>query len=776
MVKLFKVKAVVGLVLAGVVLSGCVTAGVQSRPVDPNEKGLGDYSNYYSFKEAHAIENKDYSKAFSIFRRSGASIQGVINQGADYGYYLCKTFYELRDYNSFSQCYRKFKDSYPVEADLRIEAVHSRYLLDVGSYQKAIDKLVPLSKMSATRLYRNAKLDAKMEAELLLPTLYSIVNEKEKAKVQSLEQEEFYANFLKVFAGNKMADFDRKIITSKFAIARQDYEQAYENAHEDAGVTILGAIGAFTSVEDSKKGNLLYLKAFTAFKTGRNKEAKNAYLKFKDHPYFSSLKSLHSQVYYHLGEIAAKEGGFENAIVNYSKSIEILETERETINTEAARIGFVGDKQAVYADLVKLLIQQGRHAEAFEYVERGKARALVDMLAQRKDFGSTTSTSLLSELEELERQSLILASANNNGSTTRKATIRNIKDQLMGASPELASLVSVNAIKTKDIQGDLSKNEVALEYYGAGDDLYAFVLTRVSIKAVKLDGKGLDEEVASLRQELQNYKSNGYKAATKAMYKRIIKPVAHLLKGKKLTIIPHGPLHYLPFAALNDGNSYMIDKYDMRFLPSASVMTFLNKKTNPTQDLLAFGNPDLNDPSFDLPGAEAETKVINSGWKGAKILLRKHASEANFKKFAPSFRYLHLASHGEFNQNEPLQSRMLLAPGDGEDGNLTVDELYSLRLNADMVTLSACETGLGDVANGDDVIGLTRGFLYAGAKSIVASLWPVSDEATAYLMKRFYKNLKSMKRDTALRKALVATKSQYPHPIFWSAFQMTGAI
>ena len=205
------------------------------------------------------------------------------------------------------------------------------------------------------------------------------------------------------------------------------------------------------------------------------------------------------------------------------------------------------------------------------------------------------------------------------------------------------------------------------------------------------------------------------------------------------------------------------------------MLQFLNKKTYPSQELLAFGNPDLGDPKYDLPGAEEETKVIDQDWKGTRILLRKLASEANFKKFAPRFKYLHLATHGEFYSEEPLQSRILLAPGDGEDGSLTVDELYDLRLNADLVTLSACETGLGDVENGDDVIGLTRGFLYAGAKSIVASLWPVSDKATAYLMKRFYANLKKMPRASALRRALIATKEKFQHPFFWSAFNLTGA-
>ncbi len=247
------------------------------------------------------------------------------------------------------------------------------------------------------------------------------------------------------------------------------------------------------------------------------------------------------------------------------------------------------------------------------------------------------------------------------------------------------------------------------------------------------------------------------------------------LRGKLLTVVPHGPLHYLPFAALHDGERYLIERTEIRLLPSASVLAFLDKKTAATQDLLAFGNPDRNDPKLALPGAEAETRAIDQGRRNSRILLRKLASEANFKKFAPSFRYLHLASHGEFNADNPLQSRLLLAAGQGEDGNLTVNELYDLRLNAELVTLSACETGLGEIKSGDDVIGLTRGFLYAGARSTVTSLWPVSDDSTAHLMKVFYAKLKAGSKTSALRAALLSTKAKFSHPFYWSAFNLTGA-
>lgn len=754
-------------VLAAGVLTGCV---LTSRYTDLFIEG-----NYNLLTSEFEAGGKKYSSLNSVDV-----------------YRICSAYQMLRQFNKFKEC--------STHLNTQIDS-HSTI---AGSPNDIDNPNSAYYKVSFTTVPKSFAVFLDMEHNLMLGNYQEMITLGERA----LE--------LSAFAGNLPNSYDAIVYNSNLAIAHAAlgnlkkandyidrainvddlnffYRSAYKytisfnavalsmlNRHADA-ITLLNelgletpyAIGNFFMQSSKADIDFAYARAYMGLKDWSNA---NKHLdEFFSFPHAEDKGPAYWMALHMQGQVSAEQGNLKVAFESFIKAIEKIESQRSTINSDASKIGFVGDKQAVYNDLVSVMVKEGRHAEAFEYAERGKARALVDMLAQRKNFGPATSPALLTELDELERQSLILASANDNRSSTRKSTFGNIKDQLMGVSPELASLVSVNAIKTKDIQGNLNKDEIALEYYGSGDDLYAFVLTHNSIKAVKLNGTGLSNDVASLRQEIQDYPSNDYKSSTKAMYNRVIKPVASLLKGSKLTIIAHGPLHYLPFAALNDGKSYMVDKFDMRFLPSASVMTFLNKKTNPTQELLAFGNPDLNDPDLDLPGAQAETKVINSSWKGAKVLLRKHASEANFKKFAPSFKYLHLASHGEFNQDDPLQSRMLLAPGDGEDGNLTVDELYTLNLNADLVTLSACETGLGDVANGDDVIGLTRGFLYAGAKSIVASLWPVSDEATAYLMEHFYKNLKSMKRDAALRQALLSTKSKYPHPIFWSAFQMTGA-
>lgn len=159
----------------------------------------------------------------------------------------------------------------------------------------------------------------------------------------------------------------------------------------------------------------------------------------------------------------------------------------------------------------------------------------------------------------------------------------------------------------------------------------------------------------------------------------------------------------------------------------------------------------------------------------SELLTRSKASETAFKNKAGNFSYLHIASHGQFNADNALQSRLLLASDAANDGSLTVGEIYGLHLSADLVTLSACETGLGKTFSGDDVIGLTRSFLYAGSSNIIASLWQVDDDATSELMKSLYAKLKAnVPKKEALRQAQQELQNRFPDPLFWAAFYLTG--
>ena len=228
--------------------------------------------------------------------------------------------------------------------------------------------------------------------------------------------------------------------------------------------------------------------------------------------------------------------------------------------------------------------------------------------------------------------------------------------------------------------------------------------------------------------------------------------------------------------ALHDGKDYLIDRYHIRLMPSASTMKYLREKKNDkTGGILAFGNPDLGDPSYDLVFAQKEAIEVASTWANSKVFLRKEATEDALRRNGSDYNYIHFATHGQFFPDNPLKSAVLLSPGPHSNGLLTVDKLYSLQLGANLVTLSACETGLSKIANGDDLMGLTRGFLYAGSSSIVASLWKVDDLATSYLMIRFYQGMQKTDKRNALRKAQLETREKYPHPYYWASFQLTGS-
>lgn len=503
---------------------------------------------------------------------------------------------------------------------------------------------------------------------------------------------------------------------------------------------------------------------------------------------FSDSRSSHlgeemGVALYDRGRIAEREGKPAEAIEFYRRAVEVIEGLRASINSESSKIGYVGNKQDVYAHLIKALIVANRPGEAFEYAERAKARALVDMMASREKFeraAGSESNALLPALAQLntDLEKFNLAKATpeqlqKNQQTRNLARVTT--EQLQKTDYELASFVTVAGISEAKLRELLQPDETLVEYYYLGNDLYAFVATKSTIRAVRLEGAGLSAAVHEFRTAVQNPQSKDIARLSRELHDRLIAPLGLPAKGK-LLLVPHGALHYVPFNALSNGTDSVIDRYTLRLLPSASVMSFLNQRKPSGKGLIVFGNPDLGDPQYDLPGAQKEAEEIARLRPGSTILMRADATKTAAQKLAGSFAYLHFASHGKFDSAKPLQSGIYLANDrdTGASGTLTVDELYSLNLNADLVTLSACETALGNIDNGDDVVGLTRGFFYAGVSSIISSLWPVDDQATYQLMTRFYGELDKTSKTEALRKAQLGVKAKFPHPFYWAAFQLTG--
>jgi len=523
------------------------------------------------------------------------------------------------------------------------------------------------------------------------------------------------------------------------------------------------------------------MRAKALFNLGRYEEAKAVYKLLLDNPGLNSWGNIYWYILYDLGRIALRDNQLDTAIGHLKNAITAIEKIRSTIDTEAGKIGFVEDKQGVYRTLIEVLMRQNRTSEAFEYVERSKARALVDLLASQKRLGRASIKgkveSSLDELTKAEIATLIRdPQVDPNKRRKRQTRASSIRQILIQQDPDLASLVTVNPASIKEIQSLLAEDETLLEYYQRDDTLVAFVVTRNELSGVNLKGKGLRRDVNFFRSTLTSSGSDQYRLLSSRLYQRLIAPLKDQIRTQRVTIVPHGVLHYLPLSALGKDDNLLIDRYAIRILQSASVMQFLRKWTGSgKKDLLVLGNPTTHQTEQELKFAEREAKDLAALQAQTTLLLKSDATETALRKQGAAHKRVHFASHAYFNPAQPLHSGVQLSRDEENDGFLTAGELYTLDLPLDLVTLSACETGLGDISAGDDVIGLTRGFIYAGARTIVASLWKVDDETTRDLMVEFYRQLKKTDKAEALRKAQRVIRERYPHPYYWAAFQLMGS-
>lgn len=513
------------------------------------------------------------------------------------------------------------------------------------------------------------------------------------------------------------------------------------------------------------------------FELGRLQDAKVGYDQMLAVPQVVANGEIYWLILLDRARIAETENQWQQAADFYARAAAVVEQQRASISTEANKIGFVGDKQAIYAGLVEVQFKLGRHAAAFETMERAKSRALVDMLASRSSFvmpkrARLDPVQVQKTLERLDQDDLDVRQQTEAALGARG--LPSSRPRVAELPSALASLVSVSSLEAAEVQALLAPDEALLVYFAHGARMRAMVVRRDRVTGAEINSLGLESEIRQLREALQA--QTEVAPQLRALYQRLIVPLAGSLDHvTRLSVVAHGPMHYLPFAALNDGQQDLIDRFNLRMLPSASVLKYLRpSQSDKLNHMLILGNPDLNNPAYDLPGAQLESEKLAARFKLSQLLLRKQASKTAFQALAGEASFIHVASHGQFNAAKPLQSGLILSPDTHNDGRLSVSDLYQLQLDAELVTLSACETGLGAVSNGDDVVGLTRGFLYAGASTVIASLWQVDDDATAFLMLRMYEHIENGGRRNALQRAQIETRAQFPHPAYWAAFYLTG--
>ena len=248
-------------------------------------------------------------------------------------------------------------------------------------------------------------------------------------------------------------------------------------------------------------------------------------------------------------------------------------------------------------------------------------------------------------------------------------------------------------------------------------------------------------------------------------------PIRRLIPpGHRLLIVPHGPLHLLPFGALWDGTRYLVEEHEVHYAPSASLYVQLSERP-PGPDggrALVVGVADQAAPQIESEARRAAALL------GADLLVGDEATAERFRRAAPAADLIHLACHARFAAATPLGSGLRLA-----DRWLTVRDIYAMRLGAQLVTLSGCETGRSLVRGGDELVGLMRGFFAAGASTLLLSLWRVDDRSAFDLMTSFYKHWRgagenSLTKAQALREAQLRLLGARPHPAFWAPFRLVG--
>jgi CHAT domain-containing protein/tetratricopeptide (TPR) repeat protein len=501
--------------------------------------------------------------------------------------------------------------------------------------------------------------------------------------------------------------------------------------------------------------------------------------------------------FFSIGFAHESQGNLQQALDFYQQSIKVQEQVRTAARLEELKTSFSAKATDAYQRAILLLMRLGQPTEAFELSERARTRTFLDQIGNaRLDIRKGADTQLIQEEQTLRAElSLLKRQLEQENSkpnaqrseeviralttklTTRQTDYEDLLVRLKSSNPEYTSLVSVNPLKLSEVQQQLDADTTLVSYFITSDKTIAFIVGRGLFKAVELPVGEKD-----LRAVIDNFRlfanrDDPYPDTLQQLYQWLIFPLKPYLTTPKLGIIPSGNLHYLPFAALTDGKQYLSDEYALFTLPSASTLRFIQQKRKPkTETLLALGDPAITAPLGILEYAQQEVEAIANMY-GTQPFLGEKATETVVRSQAGRNGILHLAVHGKYNPNSPLFSTLYLA-GDAEnDGHLDVQEIYELDLTqaTNLVVLSACNTQKGKLITGEEVVGMTRAFLYAGTPTVIASLWSANDLTAGFLMERFYAHLREgMDKAEALRQAQREVRIEYPHPYYWAAFVLTG--
>jgi len=513
---------------------------------------------------------------------------------------------------------------------------------------------------------------------------------------------------------------------------------------------------------------------------------------------------LEWQVHYGKGLALADAGDTDAAIASLKSAIGLIESVRDRLQEERFRAGYVQDKYQVYVDLVRLQLESGRKEDAFSTAERLRSRSYLELIDSNRPPDPSQETQLLEFALKERIRALRQALVEETSQTLpeqRQLAISVYSQELLVAEQEYQAFLDDRRrsgapgrheeIPTySNVGASLSEDEALLEYVVGSESVMLFVLTREALVAetIPMRREDLENKIELVRNLIRRRDSDRWQKPAASLARALIEPamMSGQLKGvRHLYLVPHGTLNYLPFALLPthgaDKPQRMIEDFTLAYLPTAAALRQNGNVSANTSSMLV-----LAPERSRLQHASEEARAINTLFQpDSRALLGKSATESMFKQLASQYRLLHLATHSYFNKLNPLLSGLELESDDANDGQLELHEILGLKLDADLVTLSACQTGLGsgyfaEVPAGDDFVGLTRAFLYAGSTSVLATLWEVDDASTLTLMEYFYRDLKQAGTNGDKAGALAQAQrrflasQEHQHPYYWAPFILVG--
>jgi CHAT domain-containing protein len=490
------------------------------------------------------------------------------------------------------------------------------------------------------------------------------------------------------------------------------------------------------------------------------------------------------------------------ARTHLQKAVDALESVRTQVAPEDLHLAFIKDKESVYADLVALILENNPTEadinDAVQIVERSRSRLLLEKLLSAQPENKVESALVQGRLLEIRAN---LNRAYRDGLGFESDESRRPGNFRISQLPRLEAEYQrtlLEAERQRDIpnalnplslpspaelQAGLADGETILLFTQVANRLAVFLVNQNNI-LIRRD-LPLVREIAHVSRRLRYHLQKRHSAlevrsiiapeATheiddvfRTLYDLLIRPIEQDLHGRRLIIVPQGPVHGLPFQAFRDGGDYLQDRFEIQYAPSASVWHILSNKPSslvpPTAPALLVGVAGIGTQQVAAEITAIATHIPS------KVILNEEATLENLRRDAATAPLLHLATHALFRRDNPLFSGLQLA-----DDWLLARDLYQWTLTANLVTLSACDTGAVRIEAGEEWMGLARGFLAAGARRLLVSLWSADDKVTAELMGRFYRLLEQQVSPvSALRQAQQTIREDWPHPYYWAPFCLVG--